>query len=150
MQKYEKLEPEQSFVNFLEEVALVSEVDKLEDTRSDALTMMTLHLCKGLEFRHVIIAGCEEGIFPHANALFDKEQLEEERRLMYVGMTRAKDALRIFAARSRMQFGNTQAKPMSRFLDDIPPQLTERKSDDLMSGVLWNIDSSRASPPRQT
>lgn len=145
MQKYDKLEPEQSFVNFLEEVALVSEVDKLEDTRSDALTMMTLHLCKGLEFKHVIIAGCEEGIFPHTNALFDKEQLEEERRLMYVGMTRAKDLLRIFAARSRMQFGSTAANPMSRFLDDMPPQIVEKKSDDLMSGVLWNIGSSRLS-----
>src|SRR3989338_10694034 len=106
MQKYEKLEPEQSFVNFLEEVALVSEVDKLEDTRSDALTMMTLHLCKGLEFRHVIIAGCEEGIFPHANALFDKEQLEEERRIMYVGMTRAKDILCLLFARSRSLWGS--------------------------------------------
>ncbi|HLC76014.1 MAG TPA: UvrD-helicase domain-containing protein [Candidatus Peribacterales bacterium] len=152
MHKYDQLPPSESLVSFLEEVALVSEVDKLEQIRSDALTLMTLHLCKGLEFRHVIIAGCEEGIFPHANALLDKEQLEEERRIMYVGMTRAKDELRLFAARSRSLWGSVQTNEASRFLDDIPPELVERKSDastllstgDVMNGALWNIGSSRA------
>jgi DNA helicase-2/ATP-dependent DNA helicase PcrA len=142
MHKYDRLSPEQSFTSFLEEVALVSEVDKLNDARDDALTLMTLHLCKGLEFQHVIIAGCEEGIFPHSNALMDKEQLEEERRLMYVGMTRAKDELRCFCARSRMLWGETQSNEPSRFLDDLPPELVERKSDDIMSKVLWNLSSS--------
>jgi len=144
MQKYQELSPEESFVSFLEEVALVSEVDKLDQVRNDALTLMTLHLCKGLEFRHVIIAGCEEGIFPHSNALLDREQLEEERRLMYVGMTRAKDELRLFSARSRSLWGSVQSNEASRFLDDLPPELVERKSDDLMSGVLWKFSSSEA------
>ena len=110
MYKYSALKPVLSLTSFLEEVALVSEVDKLQDVKDDALTLMTLHLCKGLEFEHVIIAGCEEGIFPHRNSMFDKEQLEEERRLMYVGMTRARTHLKLFlrgaacsgARRSRM------------------------------------------------
>jgi DNA helicase II / ATP-dependent DNA helicase PcrA len=138
MHKYDGLEPEQSFVSFLEEVALVSEVDTLNEVRNDALTLMTLHLCKGLEFQHVMIAGCEEGIFPHSNALFDKEHLEEERRLMYVGMTRAKDHLHLFSARSRMLWGKTQDNMPSRFLDDLPQHLVEKKSHDIMNAALWN------------
>ncbi len=129
MHKYDGLESEQSFVSFLEEVALVSEVDKMNDARDDALTLMTLHLCKGLEFGHVVIAGCEEGIFPHSNCMFDKEQLEEERRIMYVGMTRAKDQLTLMHANSRTVWGDMQANSASRFLDDIPEKLVERKGD---------------------
>ncbi len=146
--KYDSLEPELSFTSFLEEVALVSEVDRMDEGRSDALTLMTLHLCKGLEFSHVMIAGCEEGLFPHSNALFDKDQLEEERRLMYVGMTRAKDSLQLMYARSRMQWGDTQENERSRFLEDLPPTLIEPKSDDIMSGALWKsgvTPSSRVS-----
>ena len=146
--KYDNLEPEQSFVSFLEEVALVSEVDRLDDEKGDAITLMTLHLCKGLEFQHVIIAGCEEGLFPHGNSLFDKEQLEEERRLMYVGMTRAKDALRLMYARSRTKWGSTEANERSRFLDDLPPDLIEPKSDDLMSDVMWPSHVTPSSPER--
>ena len=143
MHKYDALDPLTSLTSFLEEVALVSEVDKLSDARDDALTLMTLHLCKGLEFEHVMIAGCEEGIFPHSNSAFDKEQLEEERRLMYVGMTRAKTHLRMFFARSRMLYGDTQANPPSRFLDDLPPALTERRSDELLSAFAWASESGR-------
>lgn len=137
MRKYDTLAPETSLTSFLEEVALVSEVDKLQDAGSDALTLMTLHLCKGLEFDHVIVAGCEEGIFPHSNAQFDKAQLEEERRLMYVGMTRAKKHLRITLARSRMLWGQTQSNAPSRFLDDLPDEVTERRSDDVLSAFAW-------------
>jgi DNA helicase II / ATP-dependent DNA helicase PcrA len=146
MHKYDQLEPAQSFVNFLEEVALVSEVDKMNDTRDDALTLMTLHLCKGLEFEHVVVAGCEEGIFPHSNCMFDKEQLEEERRLMYVGMTRAKDHLTIMHANSRTVWGDMQANAASRFIDDIPEKLVERKGD-VMSrfGLSSSVRPSRTS-----
>ncbi len=143
MHKYDQLDPQTSLTSFLEEVALISEVDKLTDTRDDALTLMTLHLCKGLEFEHVMIAGCEEGIFPHANSMFDKEQLEEERRIMYVGMTRAKTHLRIFFARSRQLWGNTQANAPSRFVDDLPPEITERRSDELLSVFAWATESGR-------
>ena len=119
----------------------------MNEVRNDALTLMTLHLCKGLEFRNVMITGCEEGIFPHANALFDKEQLEEERRLMYVGMTRAKDHLRLLCAQSRTLWGEIQANDSSRFLDDLPPDLVERKSSDIMSAVLWRTPDVRRGAP---
>jgi len=137
MHKYDKLEPKLSLTSFLEEVALVSEVDSLQEASDDALTLMTLHLCKGLEFEHVMIAGCEEGIFPHSNSMFDREQLEEERRIMYVGMTRAKTYLQMLYSRSRMLWGQTQANAPSRFLDDLPEEVLERRSDDVLSSFAW-------------
>lgn len=154
MHKYDALDPQVSLTSFLEEVALISEVDKLPpslasyggagtDVRDDAITLMTLHLCKGLEFEHVMIAGCEEGIFPHSNSMFDKEQLEEERRIMYVGMTRAKTHLRIFFARTRQLWGNTQSNAPSRFIDDLPSEVTERRSDELLSAFAWATESGR-------
>ncbi|MDD4319483.1 MAG: UvrD-helicase domain-containing protein [Candidatus Peribacteraceae bacterium] len=141
--KYDHLDPLTSLTSFLEEVALVSEVDKLTDVKDDALTLMTLHLCKGLEFEHVMVTGCEEGIFPHASSAFEKEQLEEERRLMYVGMTRAKTHLRLLLARSRMLYGETHTNAPSRFLDDLPPQVIERRSDELLSAFAWATESGR-------
>ncbi len=156
MQKYDHLDPRTSLTSFLEEAALVSEVDKLAETRGDALTMMTLHLCKGLEFEHVIIAGCEEGIFPHSSSLFDREQLEEERRLLYVGMTRARTQLRIFFAQSRLLWGERRANAKSRFLDDLPDEVTERRSDDVLSAFAWTaakamtpMSASRPGQPLQ-
>ncbi len=143
MHKYDTLDPTTSLQSFLEEVALVSEVDKLTDAKDDAITLMTLHLCKGLEFDSVTIAGCEEGIFPHASCVFDREQLEEERRIMYVGMTRAKTHLRIFFARSRMLYGDTQANAPSRFIDDLPDAMIERRSDELLSVFAWATESGR-------
>lgn len=137
MQKYETLEPYISLVSFLEEVALISEVDKLNEMHDDALTLMTLHLCKGLEFEHVIIAGCEEGLLPHSSSLFNREQLEEERRLLYVGMTRAKTHLRLLCARGRFLWGQTQTNAPSRFLDDLPEEVIERRSDDVLSAFAW-------------
>lgn len=143
MHKYDTLQPAISLTSFLEEVALVSEVDALNDIKDDALTLMTLHLCKGLEFESVTIGGCEEGIFPHASSSFDREQLEEERRIMYVGMTRAKTHLRILFARSRMLYGETQANTPSRFIDDLPDALVERRSDELLSAFAWATESGR-------
>lgn len=136
MHKYDHLDPHTSLMSFLEEAALVSEVDKLEDG-GDSLTLMTLHLCKGLEFEHVMVVGCEEGLFPHANAVYDKEQLEEERRLMYVGMTRARTHLRLFFATERFLWGEQKATAPSRFLDDLPDAFVERRSDDVLSAFAW-------------
>jgi len=135
--KYDALEPHLSLVSFLEEVALVSEVDKLAALREDALTLMTLHLCKGLEFEHVTITGCEEGIFPHNSSVYDREQLEEERRLMYVGMTRAKTYLDLLCTRSRMLWGETHINAASRFLADLPDAAIERRSDSVLSAFAW-------------
>ena len=81
---------------------------------------MTVHLAKGLEFPHVFIAGAEEGVFPHSRSLLDADAIEEERRLMYVAITRAKKTLHISRAQERYNFGNYSANPRSRFLKEIP------------------------------
>lgn len=141
--KYESLPPQESLQSFLEEVTLVSEVDNLDDGQGDALTLMTLHLCKGLEFRGVMIVGCEEGLLPHSSAEFDRDQLEEERRLMYVGMTRAKEELTMFHAMQRTLWGGMQQNLRSRFLDDVPHEVIELRSDSMMSSYAW-IASTKA------
>lgn len=110
--------------NFLEEVALISDIDNYQADAA-AVTLMTLHSAKGLEFPVVFLTGLEEGIFPHSRALFDGEQMEEERRLCYVGMTRAKQQLYLLHATSRLLFGQTQHNPPSRFLSDIPAELQQ-------------------------
>lgn len=103
---------------FLEEVSLVSDLDSADMT-SDAVTLMTLHAAKGLEFPVVFMAGLEETIFPHSRALYDQNEMEEERRLMYVGMTRAREELYLLCATSRMLYGGVQHNPPSRFLSEI-------------------------------
>ncbi len=109
---------------FLEEAALVSDWDRQEAGRN-RLTLMTLHTSKGLEFPIVFIVGLEEGIFPHQRALEDPDELEEERRLCYVGMTRARERLYLLRAERRLRFGTVSERPPSRFLDEIPGHLTE-------------------------
>lgn len=103
---------------YLEEISLISDLDTANLTQ-DAITLMTLHAAKGLEFPVVFMIGLEETIFPHTRALYDPEQMEEERRLCYVGMTRAREELYLSSASSRMIFGTTQHNPPSRFLSEI-------------------------------
>lgn len=103
---------------FLEEVALVSDLDSA-DFSGDAVTLMTLHAAKGLEFPVVFMAGMEESLFPHSRALYDQSEMEEERRLCYVGMTRAKQELYMIYANSRLLYGGVQHNPPSRFLSEI-------------------------------
>ncbi|MBI2589528.1 UvrD-helicase domain-containing protein [Candidatus Berkelbacteria bacterium] len=110
---------------FLEATSLISDVDNYDPTH-EAVTLMTLHNAKGLEFPVVFIVGVEEGIFPHARALSDPAQMEEERRLCYVGMTRAKQRLYLLCANSRLLYGSIQANPSSRFLSEIPAHLKEK------------------------
>ncbi len=112
---------------FLEQVALVADTDELDD--DDQVVLMTLHSAKGLEFPAVFITGVEEGVFPHNRALTEPDEMEEERRLAYVGITRAMRRLFISHAWSRMLFGNTQYNPPSRFLDEIPTELIESKGN---------------------
>jgi DNA helicase-2/ATP-dependent DNA helicase PcrA len=113
---------------FLEEIALISDVDNYSQS-SDAVTLMTLHAAKGLEFPVVFIPGMEEGIFPHSRSLFDTEQMEEERRLCYVGMTRARERLILLYANSRLLYGSTNHNPPSRFLLEIPAELQDAGSE---------------------
>jgi DNA helicase-2/ATP-dependent DNA helicase PcrA len=103
---------------FLEEVALVSDLDGA-DFSNDAVTLMTLHAAKGLEFPVVFMSGMEESIFPHSRALYDQNEMEEERRLCYVGMTRAKQELYMIYAATRLLYGGLQHNPPSRFLSEI-------------------------------
>ena len=116
-----------SLGKFLENVSLVSDVDSLEDT-ANSVTMMTLHAAKGLEFPVVFLTGLEEGIFPHFRAMGNQTELEEERRLCYVGITRAQEELFMSYAGSRMLFGNVQRNPVSRFVGEIPMNLFLAKS----------------------
>lgn len=113
---------DRSLTAFLENVALVSDVDSL-DGNADSVTLMTLHAAKGLEFPVVLITGLEEGIFPHLRSLGSQTDLEEERRLCYVGITRAQTSLYLCYAGARMLFGNTQRNPLSRFVSEIPMAL---------------------------
>ncbi len=110
---------------FLENVTLVSDIDNY-DRAADAVTLMTLHNAKGLEFPIVFMVGMEEGLFPHARSMFEPSELEEERRLCYVGMTRAQKRLYLTYAAARMIYGTTSANQPSRFISDIPNELTER------------------------
>lgn len=114
---------------FLAQVALVSDLDETPDA-DNAVTLMTLHAAKGLEFENVFLAGLEEGIFPHSRSLNNNTEMEEERRLMYVGVTRAKQKLYISYAKRRQMWGDTKYNPPSRFLAEIPDNLTERNVSD--------------------
>lgn len=116
--------PEASIEGFLEEVALISDLDSYDD-EADAVVLMTLHSAKGLEFPYVFLIGMEEGIFPSERSRYSNEDIEEERRLCYVGITRAKRGLTLSHAVSRMLFGQTRHNPASRFLNEIDASLYE-------------------------
>lgn len=137
--KYDDLGAPDSLTTFLEEVALVSDIDNYEE-KTDAVTLTTLHQAKGLEFGVVLIVGMEEKVFPHARALpplGDPTEMEEERRLCYVGVTRAKKRLYLLRATRRMFLGNTSANPPSRFLADIPSNLVKRGGPQAETRPMW-------------
>ena len=112
---------------FLEQVSLVADTDDITD--DDQVVLMTLHSAKGLEFPVVFLVGVEEGVFPHTRALTEPDELEEERRLAYVGITRAQERLYVTHAWSRSLYGSTQYNPPSRFLDEIPGELVESRGN---------------------
>src|SRR5256712_2340076 len=123
--EFEDVTGEESLEAFLQHLALVTDLDTWQE-QVDRVTLMTLHSAKGLEFAVVFLAGLEEGLFPHARALEEAEGLEEERRLCYVGMTRAKQRLYLSYARSRTIFGSTMPGVPSRFLEEVPAELLAR------------------------
>lgn len=124
--EFDKANPEGNLEGFLEEVALVADIDSYEEGE-EAVALMTLHSAKGLEFPYVFIIGMEEGIFPSYRAVMygGEKEIEEERRLCYVGITRAKEELFLTHAKNRMQHGITQYNPPSRFLKEIPADLVD-------------------------
>src|SRR5438034_1935216 len=123
--EFEDVTGEESLNAFLQHLALVTDLDTWQE-QVDRVTLMTLHSAKGLEFAVVFLAGLEEGLFPHARALEEAEGLEEERRLCYVGMTRAKQHLYLSHARTRTIFGSTMPGVPSRFLEEVPAELVTR------------------------
>ena len=123
LMKYEEAAEQPELAGFLEEVALYTDLDRMEET--DSVLMMTLHSAKGLEFPSVFVVGMEEGVFPGMQAIYDMNEMEEERRLAYVGMTRAKRNLYLTAAASRMIFGQTNHNRISRFVEEIPDEYKE-------------------------
>lgn len=144
--EYEDEAEEPSLQEFLEQVSLVNDVDTYE-AETAKVTLMTLHSAKGLEFPVVFLVGMDEGIFPHSRSLLDTVQLEEERRLCYVGITRAERLLYLVHATHRTVFGNTNSYLASRFLAEIPEELLERKENPLR--VNWQQADSRQRVARQ-
>lgn len=125
--EYDATSETPSLGGFLESVSLVADVDTL-DQGSDAVTLMTLHSAKGLEFPVVFLVGLEEGVFPHSRSLASDSELEEERRLCYVGMTRAREELHLLHAHRRSLYGTPNFNRPSRFIEDVPPELLDRLS----------------------
>jgi DNA helicase-2/ATP-dependent DNA helicase PcrA len=123
--EYETRNLEPSLAGFADQLALLSDVDEEAGSRDARVLMMTMHSAKGLEFPVVVIAGLEEGLFPHSRSSDDEAELEEERRLCYVGITRAERRLVLTSAARRRVFGDYQSTTPSRFLEEIPPELVE-------------------------
>ncbi|MDO8750366.1 MAG: UvrD-helicase domain-containing protein [Dehalococcoidia bacterium] len=140
----QEIAPEGGLSAFLERVALVSDVDSLPEA-PDALTLITLHQAKGLEFPVVFIAGMEEGLLPHSRSMDDPEELEEERRLCYVGITRAERRLYLFRAFRRRLMGGSLPSVPSRFLAEIPQHLIATPEPSRASPATWNIADRRLS-----
>ena len=138
---FEEKSEDKSLVGFLTDLALVADIDQLGEDKTEEkefITLMTLHAAKGLEFPIVFLIGMEEGVFPHSRSLFEEAEMEEERRLAYVGITRAEEQLFISNAQMRTLFGRTSMNPPSRFIKEIPQELLE--------DVLAQEKASRPSP----
>ncbi len=135
---YDGQSPDEALANFLEKVSLVSDIDELNE-KVDVTTLITLHQAKGLEFPVVFIVGMEEGLLPHHRSLDDPDELEEERRLCYVGVTRAQQRVYLLHTFRRNLFGGNSATKRSRFLEDIPPELVTRRG-------LWEKENEECTP----
>jgi DNA helicase-2/ATP-dependent DNA helicase PcrA len=150
-----KENPEMDLGGFLEHISLMSDVDKLK-TEGDAVTFMTIHSAKGLEYPVVFITGLEESVLPHFRSLYDAAQMEEERRLCYVAITRAEQKLFMSAARKRSQAGETRMNDVSRFLNEIPAELLDIQEqagslfgDDFGGGFnITPVQSRQATAPK--
>ena len=151
-QHFEKNSDDQTLIAFLTDLALISDIDSMDDDpfADNRVTMMTLHAAKGLEFPVVFLVGMEEGIFPHSRSIDDKEEIAEERRLAYVGITRAEQELHLTHAQYRTLFGKPHNNMMSRFIKEIPAELLEGYSKKETKPVFTISDDDRSFFPSQT
>jgi DNA helicase-2/ATP-dependent DNA helicase PcrA len=151
--EFERTNEDKTLVAFLTDLALVADIDKLDETEEDrgnAVVMMTLHSAKGLEFPVVFLVGMEEGIFPHSRALLEEVEMEEERRLAYVGITRAEEELFLTRALMRTLYGQTKMNAPSRFIEEIPEHLIQPEGivQQRLAARNGRVDS-RAAQPQQ-
>lgn len=142
--EYETRSQEPSLGGFVDQLSLLSDVDEEEGSKGARVLMMTMHSAKGLEFPVVVIAGLEEGLFPHSRSADDDAELEEERRLCYVGITRAQRRLVLTSAARRRTFGEYQSTEPSRFLDEIPHELIEESASSVTSQFQSSFSQFRA------
>ena len=145
--EFEEENAENSLAEFLESITLASDIDGMEETE-DSVTLMTLHSAKGLEFPVVFLIGMEEGLFPSYRSIGEKRELEEERRLCYVGITRAKEYLYLTCAKQRTIFGSTSCNKISRFIEEIPQELLEgadelTKTSKFNENAEWKYGNNR-------
>jgi DNA helicase-2/ATP-dependent DNA helicase PcrA len=136
---YEMRDQEASLGGFVDRLSLLSEADEEQGTKNARVWLMSMHAAKGLEFPVVFIAGMEENLFPHARSSEDENELEEERRLFYVGMTRAESRLFLTGAARRRHFGEYQSTEPSRFIDEVPAELVERITPAFTSAYQGNF-----------
>jgi DNA helicase-2/ATP-dependent DNA helicase PcrA len=139
--EYESREPDASLGGFVDRSSLLSDADEEQGSRDARIWLMTLHSAKGLEFPVVILSGLEEGLCPHSRSSEDEDELEEERRLCYVGMTRARARLVLTGAARRRVFGEYQASQPSRFIDELPAELVDRVTPSFSSPYQGNVPS---------
>jgi DNA helicase-2/ATP-dependent DNA helicase PcrA len=142
--EYESTDAEPALESFVDRLSLLSEADEEDGAREARVWLMTMHAAKGLEFPLVLVAGLEEGLFPHSRASEDEDDVEEERRLCYVCMTRARQQLVLTSAARRRVFGEYQPTQPSRFLDEIPPHLVDRQAP--VSPPRWTPRHERRNP----
>lgn len=140
---YEERAEEPTLISFLEEISLVADVDKY-DENADAVVMMTMHSAKGLEFPVVFVPGMEDGVFPGLQFITNPSELEEERRLAYVAITRAREELYLFRARERMTYGRTQYNPESQFITEIPQELRVTVGEYPKKAARTDVHTSRS------
>jgi DNA helicase II / ATP-dependent DNA helicase PcrA len=148
---FEESSEDKSLIGFLTDLALVADIDKLDEDgqkSSEAVTLMTLHSAKGLEFPVVFLIGVEEGVFPHSRSLMEEAEMEEERRLAYVGITRAEEELFITNAQMRTLFGRTNMNPESRFIKEIPEELVENANEAIRQKASSRQNSPFGGPSR--
>lgn len=155
---FEEASEDKSLIAFLTDLALVADIDKLDDDgeKAESVVLMTLHSAKGLEFPVVFLIGLEEGVFPHSRSLMEEAEMEEERRLAYVGITRAEEELFITNAQMRTLFGRTNMNPPSRFIKEIPAELLDglepepaKKSSPFGSSPFGSPGVSRQAQPQR-